>query len=181
MQLKLKLHQLWRIALWLSRLQLSVFLKGANYKDNLSLLTGARISFLGNTFWIKLNSVWTVLLLRLCDRARPWFRFSTRTSLTSCRVGFVLSCFYKSNFSCSLSLARAVQSWNSIDLPDPVGKTPITPANNILAFQDRFETLYLKRFEIYRYSGKFRPVEALRKTLVYPQSSMFCLSYVIAC
>ena len=31
------------------------------------------------------------------------------TNLISCRVGFVLSCFYKSNFSCSLLVARTVQ------------------------------------------------------------------------
>ena len=30
-------------------------------------------------------------------------------NLVSCRVGFVLSCFYKSNFSCSLLVARTVQ------------------------------------------------------------------------
>ena len=28
----------------------------------------------------KLNGLATVLLLPLCDQARPWFRFSTRTS-----------------------------------------------------------------------------------------------------
>ena len=49
-QLKLKLHQLWRIALWLSKLQLSVFLKGS-----VSLLTVARSSSLGNSFWISLT------------------------------------------------------------------------------------------------------------------------------
>ena len=51
----------------------------------MSLLTGARISFLGNRFW-------TVLLLPLCDQERPWFRFSTRTSLVAglalCLVAF---------------------------------------------------------------------------------------------
>ena len=31
------------------------------------------------------------------------------TNLASCRVGFVLSCFYKSDFSCSLLVARTVQ------------------------------------------------------------------------
>ena len=37
-------------------------------------------------------SVWTVLLLPLCDQARPWFRFSKRTSslagLALCLVAF---------------------------------------------------------------------------------------------
>ena len=31
------------------------------------------------------------------------------TNLVSCLVGFVLSWFYKSNFSCSLLVARTVQ------------------------------------------------------------------------
>ena len=31
------------------------------------------------------------------------------TNLVSCRVGFLLSCFYKSNFSCSLLVARTVK------------------------------------------------------------------------
>ena len=35
--------------------------------------------------------------------------------------------------------------------------------------------------EKYRYSGKIRPGEALIKTLVYPASSMFCLSYAMVC
>ena len=125
----MKLHQLWRIALWLSILQLSVFLVS-------DLLTGAGISFLGNSFLSKFSlhnrcftsealhtrfafrasrkiprsprlahkapvmqarirltaSVWTVLLLPLCDQARPWFRFSKRTSsvagLALCLVAF---------------------------------------------------------------------------------------------
>ena len=42
----------------------------------MSLLTGVRISFLGNRFW-------TVLLLPLYDQVRPWFRFSTRASLVA--------------------------------------------------------------------------------------------------
>ena len=71
-QLKLKLHQLWRIALWLSKLQLSVFLKGS-----VSLLTVARSSSLGNSFWISLTIFG---LFCYCHLARPWFRFSTRTS-----------------------------------------------------------------------------------------------------
>ena len=37
-------------------------------------------------------SVWTVSLLPLCDQARPWFRFSKRTSsvagLALCLVAF---------------------------------------------------------------------------------------------
>ena len=71
-QLKLKLHQLWRTALWLSKLQLSVFLKGS-----VSLLTVTRTSSLGNSFRISLTIFW---LFSYCHLARPWFRFSTRTS-----------------------------------------------------------------------------------------------------
>ena len=48
---------------------------------------------LGNSFRIiKLNSVWAVLLLPLCDQARLWLRFSTRNSLVAalalCLVAF---------------------------------------------------------------------------------------------
>ena len=71
-QLKLKLHQLGRIALWLSKLQLSVFLKGS-----MSLLTVACTSSLGNSFRISLTVFW---LFCYCHLASPWFRFSTRTS-----------------------------------------------------------------------------------------------------
>ena len=38
------------------------------------------------------------------------------TNLVSCRVGFVLSCFYKSNFSCSLLVARTVQPFFLLSL-----------------------------------------------------------------
>ena len=96
-------------------------------------MTGAGISFLGNSFLNKFSlhnmrftsealhtrfalharqrsprlahkapvmqarirltaSVWTVLLLPLCDQARPWYRFSKRTSLVAglplCLVSF---------------------------------------------------------------------------------------------
>ena len=61
MQLKLKLHQLRRIALWLSKLH-----QCFSY-NSVSLLTGARSFSLGNSF-LKLNSLWTVLLLPLCDQ-----------------------------------------------------------------------------------------------------------------
>ena len=54
-QLKLKPHQLWRIALWLSKLQLSVFLKGS-----VSLLTVARTSYLGNSFRISLTDCFVI-------------------------------------------------------------------------------------------------------------------------
>ena len=41
-------------------------------------------------------NVWTVLLLPLCDQARPWFRFSKRTSsvagLALCLVAFSRAC-----------------------------------------------------------------------------------------
>ena len=67
-------------------------------------------------------------------------------NLISCRVGFVLSCFYKSNFSSSLSwrerYSREIASTCQIQL---------VRLKNILAFQDRFETLYLKSFKIKRW------------------------------
>ena len=31
----------------------------------------------------QLNSIWTILLLPLCDQAKQWFWFSTRTSLVA--------------------------------------------------------------------------------------------------
>ena len=49
-QLKPKLHQLWRIALWLGKLQPSVF-----FKDSVSLLTETLSSSLGNSFWTSLT------------------------------------------------------------------------------------------------------------------------------
>ena len=69
MQLKLKLHQLWRIALWLGKLQPSVFLKIVWL-----FLTGARSSSLSNSFWTSL----TVFGL-FC-----YFHFVTKTRAT-CR------------------------------------------------------------------------------------------------
>ena len=39
----------------------------------MSLLSGARISFLGDSFLNKLNNVWAVLLLPLCDQANHGF------------------------------------------------------------------------------------------------------------
>ena len=114
----MKLHQLWRIALWLSILQLSVFLVFWLERVFPSLVI---------VFWIRLDwitgalrakrftlvsrsprlahkapvrqarirltaSVWTVLLLPLCGQARPWFWFSKRTSsvagLALCLVAF---------------------------------------------------------------------------------------------
>ena len=74
----------------------------------MSLLTGARISFLGDSFFNKLNSVWAVLLLPLCDQANHGF--GSPSELFSCRSGFVFSCFYKSNFLKMFSfVARTVQ------------------------------------------------------------------------
>ena len=75
-------------------------------------------------------------------------------------------------------MARTVQPWNSIDLPNPVGKTPKT------SWSFRIDSKYftwsgLKLSD--GSSGKIRPSEALIKTLVYPPSSMFCLSYAIVC
>ena len=68
-----------------------------------SLLSGACISFLGNSLWISL----TVFGL-FCNYIATLWSGKTMVSvlhanLISCRVGFVLSSFCKSNFSCSLS------------------------------------------------------------------------------
>ena len=70
----MKLHQLWRIALWRSIFQLSVFLFFWLERVFPSLVI---------VFWI---SSW------ISDQARPWFRFSKRTSsvagLALCLVAF---------------------------------------------------------------------------------------------
>ena len=108
MQLNLKLHQLWIIALSLNRFQLSVFLKiiWVFWLEHVSIsflgihflsFPFVSISFLGNSFWmIKLNSIWTVLLLPLCEE-QLW-----------------LFWFYRG------------ENGTDMKLPDPVGKTPIT-------------------------------------------------------
>ena len=74
----------------------------------MSLLAVARNSSLGNSL-NKLNSIWTVLLLPLCNQARPRFRFSTRTSsvvgLALCLVAFTRATLISS----SLLVARTVQ------------------------------------------------------------------------
>ena len=44
----------------------------------MSLWTGVHSSFFEKAYIC--NSLATVLLFPLCDQARPWFRFSTRTS-----------------------------------------------------------------------------------------------------
>ena len=59
-QLKPKLHQLWRIALWLGKLQLWVFLKKVWVFYLKSVVHALVIN--------KLNSLWTVLLLPLCEQ-----------------------------------------------------------------------------------------------------------------
>ena len=45
------------------------------------------------------NSLATVLLFPLCDQARPTMVSVLHANLISCRVGFLLSCCYKSNSS----------------------------------------------------------------------------------
>ena len=59
-QLKPKLHQLWRISLWLGKLQLWVFLKKVWVFYLKSVVHALVIN--------KLNSLWTVLLLPLCEQ-----------------------------------------------------------------------------------------------------------------
>ena len=91
-RLKLKLHKLWRIALWLSTLwQHSLFVK------------------IIWVFWLErvFPSLVTAFELDCFVIATLWSGKAMisvlHVNLISCRVGFVLSCFYKSNFSCSLS------------------------------------------------------------------------------
>ena len=70
-------------------------------------------------------------------------------NLISCRVGFVLSCFYKSNVSCSgFIVARTVQC---CEIASTCQIQYVRHFNNILAFQDRFEAFYLKRLKINRW------------------------------
>ena len=78
--------------MWLGILQLSVFVK------IMSLLTGARISFLG-----KLNSVWTVLLLPLCDQARRTMVSVLQANLISCRVALCFVAFKRATLVSNLS------------------------------------------------------------------------------
>ena len=61
-QLKPKLHQLWRIALWLGKLQ--------PRKDSVSFLTGARSSSLGNNFGVfVISTLWSKGVLRADRKA----------------------------------------------------------------------------------------------------------------
>ena len=83
-QLKLKLLQLWRIALWLSRLQLSVF-------PNIVWVFWLERVISSLVFWIRLT-VFGLFCYCLCNQARPWFRFSTRASLVA-RLGLCLLAF----------------------------------------------------------------------------------------
>ena len=97
LQLKLKLHKLLGIAMWLSH-DCSWILTAACFSgDNVSIWTGAFCFSIGDNFWISLTA------LRLfCYSIPTLWSHKTMVSvlhanLISCRVGFLLSCFYKSN------------------------------------------------------------------------------------
>ena len=98
-QLKLKLHQLRRTALWLSKLQLSVSLIMVWVFWLECSLTGACSFSLGNSF-LKLNSLWTVLLLPLCDQ--PGLRTTENNfALSFFRFLLVLLSLFTDPNSCS--------------------------------------------------------------------------------
>ena len=98
LQLKLKLHQLWRIAMWLSHDCLWILTASCFSGDNVSLWTGVRSSSLGDNFWKSLTALWLFCYSHFVIRQDHGFG-SPRKTLISCRVGFLLSCFYKSNSS----------------------------------------------------------------------------------
>ena len=98
LQLKLKLHQLWRIAMWLSHDCLWILTASCFSGDNVSLWTGVRSSSLGDNFWISLTALWLFCYSHFVIRQDHGFG-SPRKTLISCRVGFLLSCRYKSNSS----------------------------------------------------------------------------------
>ena len=57
LQLRLKVHQLWRAAMWLSH-DCSRILTAACFSgDNVSIWTGARNFSLGDNFWISLTAL----------------------------------------------------------------------------------------------------------------------------
>ena len=97
LQLKLKLHQLWRTAMWLSHHSCSWILTTACFSGgNMSLWN----------FWKAYicNSLVTVLLFPLCDQARPWFRFSTRTSSVAGLAFFLVAATRATLVICSVLL-----------------------------------------------------------------------------
>ena len=103
-QLQMKPHQPWRIALWLSRFQLTVFFFKKMW-----------------VFWLErvFPSLVIVFLISLtvfglfcyCHFViRQTMVSVLQANLISCRTGFVFSCFYKSNFLKMFSfVARTVQ------------------------------------------------------------------------
>ena len=98
LQLKLKLHQLWRIAMWLSHDCLWILTASCFSGDNVSLWTGVCSSSLGDNFWISLTALWLFCYSHFVIRQDHGFGSPRKTPI-SCRFGFLLSCFYKSNSS----------------------------------------------------------------------------------
>ena len=78
----------------------------------IQFLTGAPISFLGNNFWISLTVIRLFCYCHFVIRPDHGFRYPREPPLF---LGWLCA-----------RLGRAMQPLNSIDLPDPVGKTPIT-------------------------------------------------------
>ena len=96
LQRKLKLHQLWRIAMWLSH-DCSWILTAACFSgDNVSLWTGVHSSSLGDNSWISLTALrlfcYSLFVIRQdCGFGSPREPHQLPGWLT------LLSCFYKSN------------------------------------------------------------------------------------
>ena len=99
----MRLHQLWRMHCD------SVDSSLVFSTENVSLLTGARISFLCYRFLISLTVFGLFCYHCVSCPGSVATLWSCKTmvsvpqaNLISCLIGFVLSCFHKSNFSCSL-------------------------------------------------------------------------------
>ena len=127
----MKLHQLWRIALWLSIFQLNVFLVfwlelvfpsleivlNKFSLQNRRFTSEALHTRFAPRAKCRVHLAWLIRHL-LCRLEEDWqcldcFVIATlwsgktmvsvlQANLIGCRVGFVLSCFFKSKFNCSL-------------------------------------------------------------------------------
>ena len=110
----MKLHQLWRISLWLSIFQLSVFLLFwlervfpslviVFFRASRKMPRSPRLAHKAPVMQARITL--TVFGL-LCLIATLWSGKTMvsvlQANLIGCRVGFVLSSFFKSKFSCPL-------------------------------------------------------------------------------
>ena len=99
LQLKLKLHQLWRTAMWLSH-DCSWILTAACFSgDNVSLWTGVRSSSLGDNFWISLTALRLFCYSHFVIRQDHGFGSPREPHQLPGWLFF--SCFYKSKSSYS--------------------------------------------------------------------------------